>query len=78
MVYLNDMTSFLLSYISLDIGIENFVVAGEMLHVAEAFIDKNYHPTVICRGNFMIEGLGNSYYLWTVVHYSYLYLACFI
>lgn len=24
--------------------------AGEMLHVAEAFIDKNYHPTVICRG----------------------------
>ena len=25
-------------------------VAGEMLHVAEAFIDKHYHPTVICRG----------------------------
>ncbi|KAK8663764.1 hypothetical protein V6N13_083569 [Hibiscus sabdariffa] len=25
------------------------VLAGEMLHVAEAFIDKNYHPTVICR-----------------------------
>lgn len=25
--------------------------AGEMLHVAEAFIDKKYHPTVICRGN---------------------------
>lgn len=24
--------------------------AGEMLHVAEAFIDKKYHPTVICRG----------------------------
>ncbi|GFZ03730.1 TCP-1/cpn60 chaperonin family protein [Actinidia rufa] len=24
-------------------------VAGEMLHVAEAFIDKKYHPTVICR-----------------------------
>ncbi|KAK4353491.1 hypothetical protein RND71_029009 [Anisodus tanguticus] len=23
--------------------------AGEMLHVAEAFIDKKYHPTVICR-----------------------------
>ncbi|GKC36425.1 hypothetical protein Tco_1048809 [Tanacetum coccineum] len=22
---------------------------GEMLHVAEAFIDKKYHPTVICR-----------------------------
>lgn len=28
----------------------DFVAAGEMLHVAEAFIDKNYHPTVICRG----------------------------
>lgn len=26
------------------------VLAGEMLHVAEEFIDKNYHPTVICRG----------------------------
>ncbi|KAL5224077.1 hypothetical protein ABZP36_010716 [Zizania latifolia] len=25
------------------------VLAGEMLHVAEAFIDKHYHPTVICR-----------------------------
>ncbi|KAG6533296.1 T-complex protein 1 subunit gamma-like [Zingiber officinale] len=25
------------------------VLAGEMLHVAAAFIDKNYHPTVICR-----------------------------
>ncbi|PON60111.1 T-complex protein 1, gamma subunit [Trema orientale] len=25
------------------------VLAGEMLHVAEAFIDKNYHPRVICR-----------------------------
>ncbi|CAI0431716.1 unnamed protein product [Linum tenue] len=25
------------------------VLAGEMLHVAEAFIDKKYHPTVICR-----------------------------
>lgn len=25
------------------------VLAGEMLHVAEAFIDKSYHPTVICR-----------------------------
>ena len=24
--------------------------AGEMLHVAEAFIEKSYHPTVICRG----------------------------
>ncbi|XP_039038917.1 T-complex protein 1 subunit gamma-like isoform X2 [Hibiscus syriacus] len=24
-------------------------LAGEMLHVAEAFIEKNYHPTVICR-----------------------------
>jgi hypothetical protein len=30
---------------------KQFVEAGEMLHVAEAFIDKNYHPTVICRGN---------------------------
>jgi T-complex protein 1 subunit gamma len=26
------------------------LLAGEMLHVAQAFIDKNYHPTVICRG----------------------------
>eukprot|EP00249_Psilotum_nudum_P010327 c22476_g1_i1 orf=215-1885(+) len=25
------------------------VLAGEMLHVAEAFIDKGYHPTIICR-----------------------------
>ncbi|OIW03547.1 hypothetical protein TanjilG_30967 [Lupinus angustifolius] len=25
------------------------ILAGEMLHVAEAFIEKNYHPTVICR-----------------------------
>ncbi|KAJ0978833.1 hypothetical protein J5N97_014307 [Dioscorea zingiberensis] len=25
------------------------VLAGEMLHVAEAFIDKNYHPSVICQ-----------------------------
>lgn len=25
------------------------VLAGEMLHVAEAFIDKAFHPTVICR-----------------------------
>ncbi|KAG5522913.1 hypothetical protein RHGRI_034908 [Rhododendron griersonianum] len=25
------------------------VLAGEMLHVAEAFIDKSFHPTVICR-----------------------------
>ncbi|KAJ9540382.1 hypothetical protein OSB04_026888 [Centaurea solstitialis] len=25
------------------------ILAGEMLHVAEAFIDKNYHPTVICQ-----------------------------
>ncbi|KAM7471315.1 hypothetical protein LguiA_009498 [Lonicera macranthoides] len=28
---------------------ENSVEAGEMLHVAEVFIDKSYHPTVICR-----------------------------
>lgn len=25
------------------------VLGGEMLHVAEAFIEKSYHPTVICR-----------------------------
>lgn len=25
------------------------ILAGEMLHVAEAFLDKSYHPTVICR-----------------------------
>ncbi|KAA3479815.1 T-complex protein 1 subunit gamma [Gossypium australe] len=30
------------------------VLAGEMLHVAEAFIEKNYHPTVICRGATML------------------------
>lgn len=29
-------------------------LAGEMLHVAEAFIDKKYHPTVICRGIFFM------------------------
>lgn len=28
--------------------------AGEMLHVAEAFLDKNYHPTVICRGKIEV------------------------
>jgi hypothetical protein len=28
--------------------------AGEMLHVAEAFIDKNYHPTVICQGILIV------------------------
>ena len=33
------------------IHVLNFsMLAGEMLHVAQAFIDKNYHPTVICRG----------------------------
>ena len=26
-----------------------------MLHVAEEFIDKNYHPTVICRGSIDLE-----------------------
>ncbi|KAG4908430.1 hypothetical protein JHK84_056971 [Glycine max] len=30
------------------------ILAGEMLHVAEALIDKNYHPTVICRGGTML------------------------
>ncbi|XP_010464158.1 PREDICTED: T-complex protein 1 subunit gamma-like [Camelina sativa] len=25
------------------------VLAGELLHVAESFIEKSYHPTVICR-----------------------------
>ncbi|KAK9937559.1 hypothetical protein M0R45_014338 [Rubus argutus] len=25
------------------------ILAGEMLHVAEAFIDQHFHPTVICR-----------------------------
>jgi len=26
------------------------ILAGEMLHVAEPFLEKNMHPTVICRG----------------------------
>ncbi|KAF9598976.1 hypothetical protein IFM89_033321 [Coptis chinensis] len=30
-----------------------FEKAGEMLHVAEAFINKSYHRTVICRGNVL-------------------------
>eukprot|EP00256_Glycine_max_P032622 XP_006577470.2 T-complex protein 1 subunit gamma-like [Glycine max] len=30
------------------------ILAGEMLHVAEALIDKNYHPTIICRDNLSI------------------------
>lgn len=30
-----------------------FGAAGEMLHVADAFIDK-IHPTVICRGNLIV------------------------
>lgn len=36
-----------------DFWSENSVEAGEMLHVAEAFIDKSYHPTVICRGKYV-------------------------
>ena len=43
-------------------------IGGEMLHVAEAFIEKSYHPTVICRGNltgstsflFIIKLIGSS------------------
>ena len=35
----------------------NVAIAGEMLHVAESFIDKAYHPTVICRGNFYCNAL---------------------
>ncbi|KAK9750676.1 hypothetical protein RND81_02G213000 [Saponaria officinalis] len=33
------------------------VLAGEMLHVAEDFINKNYHPTVICRELSGMEGV---------------------
>ncbi|KAJ8751487.1 hypothetical protein K2173_016708 [Erythroxylum novogranatense] len=36
-------------------GTSVIVLAGEMLHVAEAFIEKNYHPTVICRGSNSID-----------------------
>jgi T-complex protein 1 subunit gamma len=32
----------------------SLLLAGEMLHVAQAFIDKNYHPTVICRGKILV------------------------
>lgn len=52
---------FFLLRLSVDIcwgRILNFCInfeAGEMLHVAAAFIDKNYHPTVICRGNICRE-----------------------
>lgn len=51
----------------LTIWIELFVAAGEMLHVAEAFIDKSFHPTVICRGN-CDESLVYYYNLSLVVH----------
>lgn len=41
-------------------------VAGEMLHVAEAFIDKNYHPTVICRG-IITSAFGTFHFcLWMI------------
>lgn len=30
--------------------IPNLPAAGEMLHVAEPLLEKNFHPTVICRG----------------------------
>ena len=37
------------------IHVLNFsMLAGEMLHVAQAFIDKSYHPTVICRGDSLV------------------------
>lgn len=38
-----------------------------MLHVAEAFIDKNYHPTVICRGNVIVLICG-SFVQYTIVY----------
>uniref|UniRef100_A0A453S6I8 T-complex protein 1 subunit gamma n=2 Tax=Aegilops tauschii subsp. strangulata TaxID=200361 RepID=A0A453S6I8_AEGTS len=38
------------------------VLAGEMLHVAETFIEKNYHPTVICRGSYLMLSLYNYIY----------------
>ncbi|KAF8408271.1 hypothetical protein HHK36_007420 [Tetracentron sinense] len=35
------------------------VLAGEMLHIAETFLDKSYHPTVICRGNIKLTDGAN-------------------
>lgn len=42
-------------------------VAGEMLHVAEAFIDKKYHPTVICRGILFFMFMLN---FWVCIDYN--------
>jgi T-complex protein 1 subunit gamma len=53
-----------------------FVEAGEMLHVAEAFIDKNYHPTVICRGN-VTSAYGSSFLL-VANHFLLMICASFI
>ena len=41
-----------------------------MLHVAEAFIDKKYHPTVICRGIVAV--------IWKVVLFNWLHSFSFI
>jgi T-complex protein 1 subunit gamma len=53
-----------------------FVEAGEMLHVAEAFIGKNYHPTVICRGN-VTSAYGSSFLL-VANHFLLMICASFI
>lgn len=42
-------------------------LAGEMLHVAEAFIDKKYHPTVICRGILFFMFMLN---FWVCIDYN--------
>lgn len=42
-----------------------------MLHVAEAFIDKNYHPTVICRGTVSSPC---GFFLFLFVHYRFFFM----
>lgn len=38
-------------------------LAGEMLHVAQGFIDKNYHSTVICRDIFAQRTRNSPFFL---------------
>ena len=37
-----------------------------MLHVAEAFIEKSYHPTVICRGNLTTSTISPASFLFII------------
>lgn len=47
-----------------------------MLHVAEAFIDKHYHPTVICRGKLIEIMITYSFLIFLSVIVLDLILMC--